>query len=392
MTYTKITLKKGRERAVIGGSPWIFSGSVKTIGDAAEPGQPCYVFTADGSFLGTGYVNPYSSIPCRMLSRQKVIVDGTLIHDRIASAMALRKRVISPDTTGYRVVNSEGDFLPGLIIDRYGECIVVQFLTQGMEHFRDDVLTEIDRLLTPTSIVERSDTTHRREENLPTVCGVISGNYSGPVEILEHGMRLLVNPLDGQKTGFYLDQRDARHVVRALCGGKSVLNLFSYTGGFSVAAAYGGATSVTSVDTSAPALELACSNMALNGFDPLPTEYVREDVFSYLNHAQNTWDVIVLDPPAFANRKAVVDTAARGYKELNLKALKLVSPGGILATFSCSHHINTDLFGKIVFGAATDAGRNVQIIGKTGHPADHPVNIGHREGEYLKGTILRVAS
>lgn len=392
MIYTQIILRKGRERAVLGGSPWIFSGSVQSIGDVAEPGQPCYVQAANGTFLGTGYVNPSSSIPVRMLSRDKVIADGSLVCDRIESALALRKCVIPPDTNGYRVINSEGDFLPGLIVDRYGDCLVVQFLTQGIERLRGEVLSELERRFSPSCIVERSDVTHRREEGLPTVCGVISGTCDGPVEILEHGMRLLVDPINGQKTGFYLDQRDARRAVGSLTAGKAVLNLFSYTGGFSVAAACGGATAVTSVDTSAPALELAQSNMALNGYESLPSEYVREDVFDYLNNAQKNWDVIVLDPPAFATRKAVVEKAARGYKELNLKALKLVRPGGILATFSCSHHINTDLFGKIVFGAAADAGRMVQIIGRTGHPADHPVNIGHREGEYLKGMILRVTS
>jgi 23S rRNA (cytosine1962-C5)-methyltransferase len=239
-------------------------------------------------------------------------------------------------------------------------------------------------------IRDSSDTGARAEEHLPMRTGVVAGNVPSLLNIQENGLKFRIDPLQGQKTGFYLDQRDARQMARHFAEGRRVLNLFSYTGGFSVAAAAGGSTEVVSVDSSGPALDMLHENMSLNGYGALPGAAIRADVFEYLNTSSEQWDMIVLDPPAFAQKKTSIDRAARGYKDINLRAIRRLAPGGILMTFSCSHHIDTTLFRQIVFAAASDTGKRVQVIGRTGHGIDHPVDICHKEGEYLKGLVLRI--
>jgi len=376
---------------VLNRNPWIFSGAVDRIEGCRENGQAVEVLSAAGGFLAVGYVNPMSRIPCRILSWDPVTVDRALIERRIRVAVASRDRVLDRETDACRLINSEGDFLPGLVIDRYGGGVVLQVLTAGMERFRDDIIGVLDEMLAPSFLVERSDVASRLEEGLAERLEVVHGTVSGPVEIRESGLRFRVDVLHGQKTGLYLDQRESRRMIRELARGKRMLDLFSYTGGFGVYAAAGGAAAATLVDSSGPALELARENMALNGFDGIPAEYVRADAFRYLNGAEERWNLIVIDPPSFAVKKAQVEQAARGYKDLILRALGLLDPGGILASYSCSHHINTDLFRQIVYAAVADSGRTAQVIARTTHPPDHPFDICHREGEYLKGIILRVA-
>lgn len=390
MEPAKIYLKPGKEKSIRNHNPWIFSGAVDRVEEFEENGQPAGIYSAQGEFLATGYVNTESQIVCRVLSWKPVAVDRALLEERIRAAIGLRGRILDERTDSCRLVNSEGDFLPGLIVDKYGRGIVAQVLTAGMERFREDILDILRGELHPEFIVERSDVASRLEEGLDECAGVLEGSVEGPVEIRENGLRFRVDTLRGQKTGFYLDQRESRRIIGEFSDGKRVLNLFSYSGGFSVYAAAWGATATTSVDSSQPALDLARENMALNGFDAVPAEYIRSDVFRYLNDSGDSWDVIVLDPPAFASRKSQVDQAARGYKDLNLRCLKKIAPGGILATYSCSHHIDRNLFRQIVYAAAVDSGRDVQVIMQTGHPLDHPFNICHKEGEYLKGLILRV--
>jgi 23S rRNA (cytosine1962-C5)-methyltransferase len=386
----RVYLKPGREKSVRNRNPWIFSGAVSHIEGCTENGQPAEVFSAGGEFLAAGYVNPESRIPCRILSWERIAVDRALIERRIRDAAALRVGVLD-SADSCRLVNSEGDFLPGLVVDRYGEGVVFQVLTAGMERFRADIVDIIGDMLSPAFIVERSDVSSRLDEGLAERLETVRGSVDSPVEIRESGLAFRVDVLRGQKTGFYLDQRDSRRLIGGLAKGRRALDLFSYTGGFGVYAAAGGAAEVTLVDSSGPALDLARANMERNGFGSLPAEYFREDTFRFLNGAKKQWDMIVIDPPAFAAHKAQIEKAARGYKDLIFRALGVLAPGGILAAFSCSHHISRELFRQIVYAAVVDSGRTAQVIAQTSHPADHPVDICHREGEYLKGIVLEAA-
>ena len=390
MKNVQITLKPGRDRSVLKGNPWIFSGAVDKTEGFEFKGQTCDIYAADKTFLGTGYINPDSQIACRLLSHERIEISPEFLSARIKSVWELRKTLYPVITDAVRAVNSEGDFLPGLIIDRYGEGVVVQILTAGMEIHREAIFDIIKEFFTPSFIFERSDTGARAEEKLPQKTGIVYGGMDKLTEITEHGLRFKVDISGGQKTGFFLDQRDSRFLVRNFTNGGKVLNLFSYTGGFSVSAAKAGAEYVVSVDSSAPALELAKENMEINGFGSTSAEYLKEDVFNFLNRDNGKWDVIILDPPAFAQKKTAIEKAARGYKDINMRAMKKIVPGGVLATFSCSHHISPALFRQIAYSAAVDAGRDVQVIAQTSHPSDHPFNLCHIEGEYLKGLFLRV--
>ncbi len=307
-----------------------------------------------------------------------------------------------PPTAAYRLVHAESDYLPGLVVDRYDDWLVVQFLTLGVERHRDEVVTALVDLLAPRGIYERSNVEARTKEGLEKQTGSLWGEEPPElVEVMENGHRFLVDVRQGHKTGFYLDQRENRARMPAFCEGAEVLDVFAYTGGFGVCAAAGGpsallragAVRVTLVESSAPALGLARRNFALNGFERHGVEYVEGDVFSVLRgyRAQGRrFDVVVLDPPKFARSEREVKRAARAYKDVNLLALQLLRPGGILFTFSCSGAVSTDLFQKIVFGAAVDAEREAQIIGHLAQGADHPVALTFPEGAYLKGLIVRV--
>jgi 23S rRNA (cytosine1962-C5)-methyltransferase len=385
-----VHLKPGRERSVLNRNPWVYSGSVDRIEGCVERGQPAVIVSSRGEFLAAGYVNPDSRIPCRILAWERVPINRAIVEARLRAAFQSRAGILDSDTDSCRLVNSEGDFLPGLVVDRYGDGVVIQILTAGMERFRADIADILERLLAPSFIVERSDVSSRKDEGLDARLEIIKGPVDGPVVIRENDLAFKVDVLRGQKTGFYLDQREPRRLIGALARGRKVLNLFSYTGGFGVYAAKGGAVSVTSVDSSAPALDLARENMALNGFDALSADYIRVDVFKYLNDAPEGWDLAIIDPPAFASRKAQVEQAARGYKDLCLRTLRRMAPGGVLAAFSCSHHVNAELFGQIVYAAVADSGRSAQVIARTSHAPDHPFDVCHREGEYLKGIVLVV--
>lgn len=391
MNYALVTLKPGRERSIVNGNPWVYSGALADVENYEQPGQVCRIQSSDNIIRATGYVNRDAKIACRVLARGESLIDARFIEGRMRRAEALRQTAVPTSTGAYRLINSEGDFLPGLVVDRYGDGVVVQILTRGMELLRDDVIASIETVFAPTFIVERSDTGQRFEEGLEARVGIVRGKVDNPVEINENGLTYRVDLLNGQKTGFYLDQRESRRLIMPFVAGKRVLNLFSYTGGFSVAAAAGGAAHVTSVDSSGPALELARENMALNGFDTLPGEYIKEDVFRFLNDFGEQFDVIVLDPPPFARHKSAVDQAARGYKDINMRAISLLAEDGVMATFSCSHHISPTLFRQILYSAVSDSGRDAQLLYQTGHPADHPFNISHIEGEYLKGLFLRIS-
>jgi 23S rRNA (cytosine1962-C5)-methyltransferase len=392
----QVTLKPGKERPVLHRHPWIFSGAIQDIDPTAQDGEVVEVKDATGQWLARGHLNRRSQIVVRLLTWDPgEPVDRSFWRRRLERAF-LGRALLAADagTNAYRVVHSESDGLPGLIVDRYANWLVVQFSTLGIERARQRIVELLQEMASPMGIYERADPTARQREGLPIVEGVLVGSQPPKViEICETGFHFLVDVRRGQKTGFYLDQRENRRIVGSLCQGARVLNAFAYTGAFAVYALAGGAASVINIDTSREALELAERNLVLNGFPADRYELIQGDVFEVLRDyraAGEQFDVIVLDPPKFATTQGQVPAAARGYKDINLLAMQLLRPGGLLATFSCSGVITLDLFQKIVFGAAVDAQRDVQIIGRLSQGPDHPILLSFPESEYLKGLLCRV--
>jgi 23S rRNA (cytosine1962-C5)-methyltransferase len=391
-----LTLKPERERSLLRRHPWIFSGAIGGLIGTPGSGETVEVRASDGRFLAWAAYSPESQIRARVWSFEESELPGpALFRRRIESALALRQVVIPQQTTdACRLVHGEADRLPGLIVDRYGDTLVAQVLSTGVERWRDVLADTLVELTGCARIYERSDADVRELEGLPARNGLMRGENApaSPLEILEHELRYAVDVIGGQKTGFYLDQRDNRRRIRELSAGRDVLNCFCYTGGFSLVALAGGASSVTSIDSSGPALELARRNVVTNGLDASRAEWVEADVFRYLREARErgrSFDLIVLDPPKFAPTEKHAQAAARAYKDINLNALKLLRPGGLLATFSCSGGVSADLFQKIVAGAAADANASCTILDRFHAAADHPVLIEFPEGEYLKGLLLR---
>ena len=394
MTGT-VYLKRKRARPVLQRHPWIFSGAVERVTGGPADGDLVDVRDAGGNWLARGTFNRRSQIRVRLLTwRQDEAIDGSFWRRRLTQAVAARRLLAAdPATTAYRLVHAESDFLPGLIVDRYGEWLVVQFLTLGVERRRDALTAALlDVVDGVRGLYDRSDVDVWAQEGLPPRSGLLWGEEPPePLVVLENGLRFAVDVRRGHKTGFYLDQRESRARLVPFCAGAEMLDAFSYAGGFGVYAAWGGAARVTLVDSSAVALDLARRNFALNGLET-PVEYVEGDVFSVLRgyRAQGRrFDLVVLDPPKFAHHQREVQRAARAYKDINLLAFQLLRPGGILFTFSCSGAISADLFQKIVFGAAVDAVREAQIIGRLSQGSDHPVALTFPEGAYLKGLICR---
>ncbi len=385
-----VYLKQGRERPVLNGHPWVFSGAIERIEGAENEIGVADVFDSRKTWLARGLYNPKSQIRLRLLTWQKETIDGEFFARRIAAALESRERHLGTSTDAYRVINGEGDFLPGLIIDRYGDLFVCQFFTAGMARFRNEIVDVLNALRPEAGIFERSEGRVGDEEGLEPAIGTLRGDPPPEsIVVHENGYKFAVDVRRGQKTGFFLDQRDNRAFLSTLASDRTVLNSFSFSGAFSVYAFGGGAKEVITFDSSKPALELAEENLKLNGFAEAPGELLKGDAFAYLKEIDRKFDLIVLDPPSLAHKRSDVDAAAGGYKFLNLHALKHLNPGGVLVTFSCSQHISTDLFQKIVFGAAVDARRKVTVVKRLGQPIDHPVSLHHPEGEYLKGLALR---
>ncbi len=399
----QLTLKKGREKPVLQRHPWIFSGAIAALAGDPAPGDLVDVLAAGGRRLGTAFYNPQSQIVGRLLTwDEEIPIDEAFWRRRLERAYEGRRRLaLEPATDAYRLVYSEADGLPGLIVDHYAGFLVTQFLTAGMAARRDlivELLAGMPLLngARPAGIVERSDASVRQKEGLPETSGRLWGaDPPSPIEIREHGLIFQVDLVAGHKTGFYLDQRENRaHFSRpALVAGGDVLNAFAYTGGFAVAAARGGAGPITNLDTSFPALELAEMNVQRN-FDSRPADdYLAGNAFEIMRDFRDQgrqFDAIVLDPPKFVQSQRDLTRATRGYKDINWLALRLLRPGGILVTFSCSGLVSVDLFQKILFGAAVDAGREVQIMQALGQAADHPVLLTFPESAYLKGFLCRV--
>lgn len=392
MRTIRCILKPGKEKPFEGRHPWVFSGAIDRIDDDFKTGDLVKVYSFQEKYLGTGYLNPRSQIAIRLLSFEDVPIDEGFFAKKIRHALSSRARFLPPSTNAYRVIHSEGDFLPGLIADRYGDYLVTQFLTAGMERWKDVLVDILKREIPVRGIFEKDDTDSREYEGLEHRVGVLSGETPPDyVEIEEYGHRFLVDIHNGQKTGFFLDQRENRKLIQDHSKNRRVLNCFSYTGGFSIYAAKGGATETISVDSSEPAMNTAQHNFHLNHLENDRHQFICEDVFHYLRSTRQEFDLIILDPPAFCKNKQHVQQACRGYKDINLLAFRLLAPGGLLYTASCSSFITPDLFQKVIFGAAKDARIDVRIIAKTSHSFDHPMNIYHPEGEYLKGLLCEVA-
>ncbi len=389
-----VVLKKGRDKSLKRRHPWIFSGGVEKI--VGKPGSGDTVELRDiaGNKLALAAYSPQSQIRARVWTFDpKQDVDAAFFRHRIARALALRESLpAARHTNALRLVNGESDGLPGLVVDRYADVLVVQILSAGIERWRDPILDALAESSGCEAIYERSDAEVRGLEGLEPRTGFVRGNRNASrCPISECGLNFRVDVEQGQKTGFFLDQRENRQRVRALAAGREVLDGFCYTGGFSIAALAGGAKRVTAIESSSSALEVAKENLAANPLDASKVEFLQADVFSHLRTLRDRgahFDMVVLDPPKFAPTAAQAKNAARAYKDINLLALKLLSPGGLLATFSCSGGVSAELFQSIVAGAALDAGADAKIIERFTAAADHPVALEFPEGEYLKGLLV----
>lgn len=396
--YKTIKLKKGKESSLLRFHPWIFSGAIQAMDDGIEEGDTVRVLSHDGSFLAVGHYQ-IGSIAVRVLSFEDITIDHDFWYKRLEKAYNVRKAIgvirrqagSLPINTTYRLVHGEGDNLPGLIIDIYDDTAVMQAHSVGIHVNRNIIAQALVDVMGSElhAIYYKSETTLPFKANLGQENGFIYGSTDNNIAI-ENGLKFHIDWLKGQKTGFFVDQRENRALVEKYAKGRSVLNMFCYTGGFSVYAMRGGALSVHSVDSSAKAIELTRSNMELNFPGDARHEAFCEDAFKYLDEHDATYDLIILDPPAFAKHRKALRNGLRGYTRLNVKGLQRIKHGGILFTFSCSQVVTKENFREAVFTAAAQTGRNVRILHQLHQPADHPINIYHPEGEYLKGLVLYV--
>jgi 23S rRNA (cytosine1962-C5)-methyltransferase len=392
----QVKLKPGKERPLHNRHPWLFSGAIQAIDDTANDGDIVDVVDAEGKWLARGFLNHNSQIRVRLLTWERgEDVNRAFWRQRLERALLGRASLLSSSaTSAYRLVYSESDGLPGLIVDRYGDWLAVQFSTMGIEKVRTPIIALLEEMLRPRGIFERADPSARRREGLRPSEGLLAGEEPPEaIEIIENGHRFLVDLRLGQKTGFYLDQRENRRTIGDLCRGGRVLNAFAYTGAFAVYALTAGADAVINIDSSHDALVLAERNLALNGLAEDTCELIQGDVFNVLRDyraASERFDVVILDPPKFATTQEQLLSATRGYKDINWLGMQLLKPGGLLATFSCSGLVSPDLFQKVIFGAAVDARRDVQMIAHLGQGSDHPILLSFPESEYLKGLLCRV--
>ena len=389
-----VRLKPGRERSLVLRHPWVFSGAIDAVEGNPGTGATVDIIASDRTFLARGAYSASSQIRARVWTFDaSTRIDERFIDDRVQRACGARDAMLDAEHTACRLVNGESDGLPGAVADRYGDAIVIQLTSAGAERWREAIIASLHAATGASRIHERSDAEVRTLEGLPPRNAVILGIPAGGVDIVEAGIRYRVDIERGQKTGFYLDQRDNRAHVRARARGCRVLNAFCYTGGFTLSALAGGAESALSIDSSSEALTMARHNMSLNpSLDASRAQWSDADVFSELRALRNRaaqFDLIVLDPPKFAPTAAHAARAARAYKDINLLALKLLARDGLLATFSCSGGVGADLFQKIVAGAAADAHADVTIVERLAAAADHPVSLNFAEGDYLKGLLLK---
>lgn len=391
--YRKVYLRKGKEQSLDRFHPWVFSGAIAHVDDGVDEGEVVNVFSSDGRFIAVGHYQ-IGSISVRVLSFDDCDIDSKFWSASLKGALEMRIALGLADSSAgdtYRLVHGEGDFLPGLVIDVYGKTAVMQAHSVGMHMMRNDIARELMAVMGGRidNIYYKSETTLPFKAELGQEDGFICGGSADNVAV-ENGLKFYVDWLKGQKTGFFIDQRDNRSLLEHYSAGRNVLNMFCYTGGFSVYAMRGGAASVHSVDSSAKAIELTEKNVELNFSSHERHAAYCEDAFKYLGKVADKYNLIILDPPAFAKHRGALHNALKGYTRLNAKALEKIQPGGILFTFSCSQVVTKDNFRNAVFTAATVARRKVRILHQLHQPADHPINIYHPEGEYLKGLVLYV--
>lgn len=389
-----LILKRGREKSLKRRHPWIFSGAIERVVGDPKSGDTVQVHSADGAPLAIAAYSPESQIRARVWSFDaRATANAEYFGRKVKQAVALRGALqVSKHTNALRLVHAESDGLPGLIVDRYADVLAVQFLSAGAERWREAILDALVQATNCEAVFERSDAEVRALEGLEPRVGFARGNRNAArCPITEYGLHFRVDVAQGQKTGFFLDQRENRQRIRALAAGREVLDGFCYTGGFAIAALAGGASRVLAVESSVPALEVARENLSANPLDASKIEFEQADVFAHLRTLRDRnakFGLVVLDPPKFAPTAAQAKNAARAYKDINLLALKLLAPGGLLATFSCSGGVSAELFQSIVAGAALDAGAQAKIIGRFHAAADHPVALEFPEGDYLKGLLL----
>ncbi|MEW6173366.1 MAG: class I SAM-dependent rRNA methyltransferase [Bacillota bacterium] len=387
-----MSLLPGKEKRLSSGHAWVYHSEVREVKGEFSPGDVVEVYDARDRFVGRGFINPASQILIRLLTRRRdEPVDRELFRRRIETAEAYRRKVVK-ETTAWRMINAEADFLPALIVDRYGDYLVVQFLALGMERFKEMLVQLLVERYNPRGVYERSDVSVREREGLEPSSGLLYGEVPRFAEISENGARFRVDLHSGQKTGFFLDQRENRRVVAELAPGARVLDCFCYAGGFTVSATRGGAASVLALDVSGPALELAAANIALNDYTDrcLFREVNCFDELRRLAGEGERFDLVILDPPAFTKSKGALEGAVRGYKEINLRALKLLTPGGYLVSCSCSYHLSEGLFIEVITAAARDAKRTIRLVELRRQARDHPILPAMPETYYLKCGIFQV--
>lgn len=391
----EIVLKKGKEKAALQRHPWVFSGALEKVKGKPEDGDVVKLFAFDNEFLAYGYYNSNSRVAVRLLEwDEEQTIDKEWYQNRLHQAIASRQFILSDKTNTCRLVFSEADFLPGLIVDKYADFLSLQILSSGIEKVKNNIVEILKAELQPKGIFDKSDATARGHEGLAVENGLLWGeNPPEFLEVKENGIAYNINIAEGQKSGFYCDQRDNRSILASYTKDKKVLDCFSYSGGFSLNSLANGARSITSVDSSALALETLKQNVGLNKFDSDKITAIQSDVNKQLRAFKETgelFDIVVLDPPKYAPSRSALDRAARAYKDLNRLGMLLLEKGGLLATFSCSGAVDIETFKQIIAWAALDAGKEVQIIKQFCQPEDHPVRISFPEGEYLKGLLIRV--
>lgn len=392
-----IKLKKGKEKAVRQLHPWVFSGAIDQIKGNPANGDVVMVTDSNNDFLAYGFFNDKSRVAVRLLEwNLETEINEDWWRQKIRKAVKSRENLYNEDTNTYRLIFSEADFIPGLIVDRYADFLSVQVLTSGIERIKPIIIDELQKLLDPKGIFDRSDASSRAHEGMDASSGGILAGLEPPefVTVKENGILYHVNIADGQKSGFYCDQRDNRRLVANYSNGKKILDCFSYSGGFSLNAFRAGAKEVVSVDSSALAIDTLKKNIEINGFNHIPHRLIQSDVNKQLRifrEENEKFDLIILDPPKYAPSRSALTKASRAYKDLNRLAMLLLNEGGLLATFSCSGAVDISMFKQILAWAALDAGKEVQFIDQFAQPSDHPVRSSFPEGEYLKGLLCRVS-
>lgn len=392
----EVILKKGKEKAVLHRHPWVFSGAIEKVNGKPANGDIVKLMDAKGAFMAYGFYNDQSRVALRLLEwDETVVIDDQWFREKLALAVAGRNHILTEGITNTcRLIFSESDYLPGLIVDKYAGHLAVQILTAGIEKMMPCIIEELQLLLKPESIFDKSDASSRNHEGLETQNIVLAGNHPPErVEVIENGIIYNINIAEGQKSGFYCDQRDNRKIVASYAKGKKVLDCFSYTGGFTLNSLRSGAAAVTAVDSSALAIGTLKENVLMNNFDPEMVTTIASDVNKQLRAFRDDgefFDIVVLDPPKYAPSRSALDKAARAYKDLNRLGMLLLNKGGLLATYSCSGAMNMETFKQVLAWAALDAGKQVQFIHQFCQPEDHPVRASFPEGEYLKGLLCRV--